>query len=103
MQVERWNPDRDGPLTEKTLQQKLTALGYHVSRYVYLPGTYFPMHTHGVDKMDAVLSGQFRITMGGKSVVLGPGDTVYVPRGVEHSAEVVGDSAVVSLDGVKET
>ncbi len=51
--------------------------------------------------MDAVLSGQFRISMGGGSVVLGPGDAVHVPRGVEHSAKVVSDETGVSLDGVK--
>ena len=49
----------------------------------------------------AVLAGQFRITMGGKSVVLGPGDAVEVPRGAEHSAEVIGDETVVSLDAVE--
>jgi len=101
MKIEHWNPDKDGPLNEPTLRKKLERLGYRVSRYVYPPGTYFATHTHEVDKMDAVLSGQFRITMGGKSVVLGPGDAVEVPLGAEHSAEVIGDETVVSLDAVK--
>lgn len=59
------------------------------------------MHTHEVDKMDAVLSGELRISMGGGCIVLGPGDAVHVPRGIKHSAEVVGNQPVVSLDGVK--
>ena len=100
MKIEHWNPGKDGPLNEPALRKKLDRLGYRVSRYVYPPGTYFATHTHEVDKMDAVLSGQFRITMGGKSVVLGPGDAVEVPRGTEHSAEVIGDETVVSLDAV---
>jgi len=99
MKIEHWNPDKDGPLNEPALRKKLERLGYRVSRYVYPPGTYFATHTHEVDKMDAVLSGPFRITMGGKSVVLGPGDAVEVPRG--NSAEVIGDETVVSLDAVK--
>jgi quercetin dioxygenase-like cupin family protein len=101
MKVDRWNPDDDETLSESTLRQKLQKLGYRVSRYVYPPGTAFPTHSHDVDKMDAVLSGEFRITMDGESVVLGAGDSVQVPRGAEHSAEVIGDRAVVSLDGVK--
>jgi mannose-6-phosphate isomerase-like protein (cupin superfamily) len=64
-------------------------------------GTFFDTHTHGVDKIDAVVSGSFRVTMADGSVVLGAGDAVWVPRGTPHSAEVVGELPVVSLDAVK--
>jgi quercetin dioxygenase-like cupin family protein len=101
MRVERWDPEDGETLSEQTLRRKLESMGYRTSRYVYEPGTILPFHTHDVDKMDAVLSGEFRVTMNGESVVLGPGDAVEVPQGVEHSAEVVGDRAVVSLDGVR--
>jgi quercetin dioxygenase-like cupin family protein len=33
--------------------------------------------------------------------VLGPGEYVFVPKGIEHEAEVVGDGPVLSLDGVR--
>ena len=83
------------------MRAKLENLGYRVSRYVYPPGTVFPAHRHAVDKIDGVLSGRFRMQMHGKSLVLEAGDLLVVPRGVEHSAEVVGDQPVVSLDAVK--
>jgi quercetin dioxygenase-like cupin family protein len=98
--IERWSPT-DGPLDEAALVRKLEARGYDVSRYVYPPGTRFPPHAHAVDKMDAVVSGRFRIGMGGRSFVLEAGDLLAVPRGAVHEAEVVGDEAVVSLDGVR--
>jgi quercetin dioxygenase-like cupin family protein len=60
MQVERWDPQKDGPLSESAMRRKLEQLGYRVSRYVYPPGTYFGPHTHDLDKIDAVLSGRFR-------------------------------------------
>ena len=101
MDILRWDPDNDGPLSEQVLRRKLENMGYRVSRYTYPPGTYFPTHTHEVDKIDAVLSGQFRITLQGKPVVLGPGDAVAVPGGAEHSAEVMGSEPVLSLDAVK--
>ena len=69
--------------------------------YVYPPGTYFPDHTHEVDKIDGVLSGQFRMTMYGQSLVLKAGDCLSVPHGVMHSAEVVGSEPVISLDAIK--
>ena len=99
--VEHWDDGRDGPLTESALRRKLEQRGYRVSRYVYPPGTVFPNHTHGMDKLDAVVSGQFRITLNGHAVVLEAGDCIAVPRGAPHSAAVVGDEDVVSLDATR--
>ena len=101
MQVEHWDTDRDGKLSTHALRRKLEERGYSVNCYTYSPGTTFPTHTHAVDKIDAVLSGRFRISMGKDAVVLEPGDFVYVPKGAAHSAEVVGEEPVVSLDGVR--
>jgi|SRR5581483_5877307 len=101
MKVEHWNSERDGKLTEGAFRSKLERLGYRVSRYTYAPGTYFSPHTHNADKIDAVLSGRFRIAMGGQSEVLQAGDAVLVPAHVEHEAEVVGNEPVISLDAVR--
>ncbi|MEO8679822.1 MAG: cupin domain-containing protein [Vicinamibacterales bacterium] len=100
MAVQRWST-ADGPVTEAALRAKLEALGYRVARYTYEPGTVFPDHKHGVDKIDAVVSGRFRLVVGGHLAVLGPGDWVVIPRGAVHSATVLGDVSVVSLDAVK--
>ena len=94
--VHRW-----GPLGEADLRARLEALGYRVSRYDYPPGTFFDTHSHGVDKIDAVVSGRFRVVLENEEVILEPGDAVEVPRGARHSAEVVGGETVVSLDAVR--
>lgn len=101
MTLIRWNQATEGPLTEETLRRKLERSGYSATRYVYPPSTVFPDHSHGMDKMDAVLSGRLRIVIEGREIVLEAGDMVAVPAGVVHSAETVGDEPVVSLDGVK--
>jgi quercetin dioxygenase-like cupin family protein len=101
MHVERWDFEEDGPPDEVALRREIERRGYRVSRYVYRPGTRFPDHTHDVDKIDAVVSGRFRITVADEAIVLGPGDRLAVPRGTVHSAEVVGDEPVVSLDAVR--
>jgi quercetin dioxygenase-like cupin family protein len=100
VQVRRWNPASDGPLTEEALRAKLEALGCVVARYEYPPGTQFPEHVHDVDKIDAVVSGHFRLVIGGHTAQLGPGDWVEVPRGRRHTATVIGDAPVVSLEGL---
>jgi quercetin dioxygenase-like cupin family protein len=99
--VEHWDAQRDGTLSEAAMRRKLEELGYDVAKYIYPPGTSFPNHTHEVDKIDGVLSGRFKMTMHGESVVLTAGEMLAVPRGTVHSAEVVGDEPVVSLDAVR--
>jgi quercetin dioxygenase-like cupin family protein len=101
MPIHHWNPALDGDFSEAALRRKLDAQGFSVARYVYPPGTVFPDHTHGVDKIDAVIAGQLRLIIGGHVAMLGPGDWVYVPRGVTHNAAVIGNEPVVSLDAVK--
>lgn len=100
--IEHWDEERDGPLTEAAMYRKLEARGYHVSRYVYPPGTVFPEHTHAIDKMDAVLAGRFEMVLAGRRVVLEAGDCLVVPRDTVHAARVVGNEAVVSLDAIND-
>lgn len=98
MEIARWDRERDGAPTEDELRRRLEERGYRVWRHVYPPGTRFPEHTHDVDKIDAVVSGRFRMTAEGRDVVLEPGDWLAVPADTVHAAEVVGDESVVSLD-----
>lgn len=101
LRVHHWQPDKEGKLSESALHLKLSRLGYDCRRYEYPPGTRFPEHSHAMDKIDAVITGRFRISSGRQSVELGPGDYVHVPRGLVHSAEVIGDETVVSIDGTR--
>src|SRR5688572_10546640 len=101
MAISRWNSDLDGPFSGEALRRRIEGAGYVVSRYVYGPGTHFPEHTHDVDKIDAVVSGQFQLTVEGQPYILGPGDSMAIARGVRHSATVLGDQPVISLDGIK--
>lgn len=101
MAVHRWNEALDGPFSEHALRRKLEAQGYLVARYTYAPGTSFPEHVHDVDKIDAVVSGRFRMVVAGHLAVLGPGEWVEVARGVRHSAVVLGDDPVISLDALR--
>ena len=101
MRVRHWNDELDGPFSEEALRARLESAGYLVSRYTYPSGTSFTEHSHKVDKIDAVVSGRFRMVVAGHFAILGPGDWVEVPRGVHHTAAVIGDEPVVSLDAVR--
>ncbi|TNF35974.1 MAG: cupin domain-containing protein [Gammaproteobacteria bacterium] len=99
--IEHWDGTRDGELTETSMRRKLEARGFVVHCYVYAPGTYFPEHSHSVDKIDGVLAGRFRLSMKGTTVILQAGDCIAVPAGEIHSAEVIGNESVISLDAVR--
>jgi len=101
LKVEQWNSDKDGPLNETSMRNKLKSQGYSCTRYTFPPGTDFPDHTHSVSKKDSIISGQFRFAMLGKEVILQPGDMVVVPAGVVHNASVVGKESVVFFDATK--
>ncbi len=100
--IESWDESKWGPLNEDNMRRRLTSEGYSVARYVYSEGTVFSDHVHSVDKKDAVLEGEFLITLGGEEFLLRAGDSIEVPRDAVHSAQVVGEESVVSLDAVKE-
>jgi hypothetical protein len=68
--IEHWNTQTDSELNEANMRARLEAKGYSVNRYVYPPGTFFPDRAHAVDKIDGALSGQFRMTMHGNSLLL---------------------------------
>lgn len=103
IKVVHWNADSKGPLSETAMVNLLEREGYHCTRYTYPAGTYFPEHNHDVDKVDAVLKGQFKISMFGESVILAAGDYIFIPAKSVHSAEVIGSESVVSIDAVKIT
>ncbi|MBF0381309.1 MAG: cupin domain-containing protein [Magnetococcales bacterium] len=92
--VEHWN-------SEEEMIHNMRDRGFIPYRYTFSPGTYFPPHTHDHDKIAAVVSGEFRIIIGDESVILKAGDGMIVTEGVLHSAEVVGDQSVVSIDAPK--
>ncbi len=100
--IESWDEAKWGPLTEENMRRKLMTEGYSVARYVYPKGTVFSDHVHSVDKKDAVLEGEFLITLEGEEFLLRAGDSIEVPHDGVHSAQVVGEESVVSLDAVKE-
>jgi quercetin dioxygenase-like cupin family protein len=54
------------------------------------PGYVAPRHTHPGEEIIYVLEGSLEYEIGGKSVTVKPGDVLFVPAGVVHSAKNVG-------------
>lgn len=54
-------------------------------------GAIAPAHAHPHEQMTLVLSGRIRFRIGNEERVVGPGEVVHIPSGVEHEAEMLED------------
>lgn len=100
MRIDRWDPRRDGRVTEAALRRKVQACGYEVCTCARPAGAVVPAEAQARERVEAVLDGMVRITLDGESAILAPGDLVFVPRGAVRRAEVVGSAAARCLDAV---
>jgi quercetin dioxygenase-like cupin family protein len=54
-------------------------------------------HSHPHEQIVYLLAGTVRFTVGKEEVVIGPGDMLVVPPGVEHWAETIGAEPALDL------
>uniref|UniRef100_A0A158QII8 Neur_chan_LBD domain-containing protein n=1 Tax=Rodentolepis nana TaxID=102285 RepID=A0A158QII8_RODNA len=99
--VDHWNEATDGILNRENMKKKLEKQGYSAYPYTFNAGMTFGTHTHDVDKKDVVVDGRLEFHMYGKSIILEPGDTLEVPKGVPHSAKVIGTKNLEFFDATK--
>nr|CDS25484.1 cupin 2 barrel domain containing protein [Hymenolepis microstoma] len=99
--VDHWNEAEDGVLNRENMKKKLEKQGYSAYPYTFNAGMTFGTHTHDVDKKDVVVDGRLEFHMYGKSIILEPGDTLEVPKGVPHSAKVIGTKNLEFFDATK--
>jgi mannose-6-phosphate isomerase-like protein (cupin superfamily) len=90
IRIDRWDPRRDGPMTETSLRRKVESYGYQVSIYIWPGGTVVPAKAEDRARLDAVVSGIVKITLDGESAILTAGDIAHVPRGAVRRVEVIG-------------
>jgi quercetin dioxygenase-like cupin family protein len=61
------------------------------------PGHMPNPHSHSHKQIVYVLSGRMRAVLGDEETIVGRGDMLVVPPGVEHWAETIGDEPAVDL------
>lgn len=69
-------------------------------RYVYAPGSVFPVHAHPEEQVTVVVSGRIAFDVNGERIELGPGGVAVIPANVPHGASVVGDETVETFNAL---
>ena len=100
MRIDRWNPRRDGPLSDTALKQKLEARGYQVSTWNWPAGSIIAGQARDREGVAAVASGLLKVTIDSESAILTAGDMVFVPSGAVRRIEVVGAASVHGVEGI---
>lgn len=94
--------EKSVPPTEEEAEAKLRQEGYEPFRWHDVPGSKYPRHRHGYDECLWVLAGKIVFTIDGKDYELKPGDKLYLPARVAHTAKVPDAEGVTYLVGQKE-
>ncbi len=64
---------------------------FAMRKFIMGPGGGMPLHTNTVEHEQYVLRGRARVVIGKETIEIGKDDVVYIPAGVPHSYENLGD------------
>lgn len=98
--IEKWNKNSN-PNAEK-LSSQMEQESFSVIEWSDDAGRAYGKHKHGEDQSHWIISGKLELTVEDfGTVVLEAGYRDFMPANTIHSAQVVGDEAVIYLIGVK--
>jgi quercetin dioxygenase-like cupin family protein len=66
-----------------------------ICEFTLQEGSDLPIHTHRHEQAGYIVSGRIRLTLGGQTQDLGPGDTYYAAPNVPHGARILKAAVVV--------
>lgn len=99
--VERWDAERDGPLSETALQRKIESRGFVVRARTYPAMVAAAAPAEDVAGLTGVVRGLVKITMAGEQTLLTAGDIVFIPPGAVRTVELTGPSTALCLEATQ--
>ncbi len=87
--------------SEEEAEARLHREGYDSFRWYDVPGASYPKHRHEHDECIWVLKGEITFRIGEQDFTLKPGDRLYLPARLPHTAKVSPSAGVTYLVGQK--
>jgi quercetin dioxygenase-like cupin family protein len=85
------------PVRDGVHRKVFTGEGATLAWTTLEPGHTPRPHSHDYEQIVYIVSGRVRFTVGDEEAIVGPGDMLVVPPGVEHWAETIGDEPALDL------
>lgn len=67
-----------------------------VAFFSFLKDMELPVHSHGA-QWGTVVEGEIKFTIGGETKLYRPGDSYFIPAGVEHEAQIKSGTRVIDV------
>jgi diguanylate cyclase (GGDEF)-like protein len=103
IRLERWDTQAEGQLNEQAMMQKLLVWGYETEKTILPAGTSLPDQVSEDELVVSILTGELKITIEGHSMIIQPGDCIFVPPSMAMHLDVVGDQPVVKFTATRTT
>lgn len=97
MHLYRWDQierEQMNPLLERQVVhgERLT-----LARVVLKRGCVVPLHSHENEQISSVFQGRLLFQIGGQETIVGAGELVHIPSGVQHLAEALEDCVCLDI------
>jgi quercetin dioxygenase-like cupin family protein len=93
----RWSDIPSEQINPSTARQYVTGDRVTVARFDLKRGGVVPRHSHENEQVSHVLSGALKFKINGQEVIVGAGELLQIPGGLEHEVEVVEDTIVIDV------
>lgn len=103
VKVVKWQSTDTTGINEEEAQARLHQEGYENFKWTDVAGADYPRHRHDYDECLWILEGEISFTIEGVVYQLQPGDRLYLPAKVPHTAQVLGGKSVTYLVGQRRT
>ncbi len=99
LRIERWEAENDGELNEVAMYRKLNRRVSAVNWQKLAPGSCYLHPPHDRERLMGIVCSSFEMEICGLRLLLRPGDILHIPPGLEHKGRVLGEEALIQLNG----
>lgn len=92
MERYNWSEIPEENVTDKLSRKYIFGEKVMIARICMKKGCIVPTHSHEAEQMTTVYSGKMRFWIDGAEVIVGAGETLFIPSFVEHGAEALEDT-----------
>jgi quercetin dioxygenase-like cupin family protein len=93
----RWSDVPSETITPFIERRYISGDRVTVAQFQLRRGGVVPRHAHDNEQITCVMSGRLKFVLNGQDMIVGPGDVVEIPGGVEHEVHVLEDTLVMDV------